>query len=191
MRTVILYFLVAVWFFNLALGAGAGYAALRLWSSRHQDLIRELGLFLSGFVVDTAGSAVLIFVANGVTLTWKFTAVWFGSALLSNLLRTPLILVLIRGPKRVSDAVLQTAGELAPAVWHERFDRLEVLIQSRNEEMAQMIDNEKPQHPNAPPPETPSGPPSSPPGLPDGPLDPGPGEVPIPPVDPPGGGGGG
>lgn len=125
MKTFIIYVLIAIWFYNLALGAGAGYAALRLWSSRHQDLIREMGLFLSGFVVDTLGSVVLVFVASDVKLTWKFTSVWFISTLLSNLLRTPLVLVLIRGPKRLPKAIPPSSGELPPQVWHERFDQLE------------------------------------------------------------------
>lgn len=130
MKTIATWIFVVIWFINLVLGVGAGYAALRLWYSRHQPLLRELGLYINAFVIDVIASIVLLFVSKGVKLTWKFSAVLFISVFLGNILRAPLILLLIRGQKRklIEAPEIQTSGELPPSIWHERFDRLETLI---------------------------------------------------------------
>lgn len=113
---------VAIWVIHLALGFGAGYAALRLWYSRHHPLIRWLGLYINAFIIDVCSAIVLIFVARGVQLTWKFSAVMFISTLISDILRAPLIFYLIKGQAPLPPAAGKAAsGELPPQFWLEAF----------------------------------------------------------------------
>src|SRR5689334_10400222 len=97
MKTIALWFFVTIWFIHLILGVGAGYAALRLWYARHHPLVRWVGLYINGFIVEAITAITLIFVARGVHLTWKFSSVMFIGAFLGDLVRAPLIVFLIRG----------------------------------------------------------------------------------------------
>lgn len=190
MKTVALWVFVVIWFVNLVLGVGAGYAALRLWYSRHHPLISRLGPYMLAFVVDVLASVVMVFINRGVRLTWKFTTVWFISTLISNVLRFPLVLFLIKGaPRKLKPPETERTEETIPEIWHDRFDRLEMLIQSMNKEIAQMIDNEHTPEglpDTAPPAETPVGPPDHPQGP---PIEPADGEEPGVPQGPGKGGG--
>lgn len=97
MTTAATLLFVIIWIIHLALGCGAGYAALRLWYSRRIPLIKWLGLYINAFIIDVLSAIVLLFVAKGVTLTWKFATVMFASTLLSDIVRAPLIFYLIKG----------------------------------------------------------------------------------------------
>jgi hypothetical protein len=116
MKAVITWFSVVVFLFNLALGAGAGYAALRLWSSRHHPLIWRLGIYLNAFIVDALISIVLLFVARGVRFTTTFAAVMFTGTFISNMARIPLIVYLIKGPRPVP-AKVPVSGDLPTDFW--------------------------------------------------------------------------
>lgn len=98
-RTAALFIFIVSWLIHVGLGAGAGYAALRLWYFRHHPLIKWLGVYILAFIIDAISAIVLLFVAKGVKFTWKFSTVMFISALVSNLFRAPLIFYLIRGPQ--------------------------------------------------------------------------------------------
>lgn len=102
MRTFVTLLFVIIWFNHLILGVGAGYAALRLWYGRHQPLIKWVGLYMNAFIIDVLSAIVLLFMAKGVVFTWKFATVMFVSTFLSDLVRAPLILYLIRGPSELS-----------------------------------------------------------------------------------------
>lgn len=101
MRTFVTLLFVIIWFIHLILGIGAGYAALRLWYGRHQPLIKWVGLYINAFIIDVLSAIVLLFMAKGVILTWKFATVMFVSTFLGDIVRAPLILYLIRGPSEL------------------------------------------------------------------------------------------
>lgn len=123
-RVVGLFSFVIIWFINFALGAGAGWAAVRLWYFRHQPLIKWMGVYITAFIVDVIGAVVLLFVAKGVVLTWKFSTVMFTSTLLSNVLRAPLIIYLIRGPSTLTLPDAKKSGEMEPEFWLKAFRKI-------------------------------------------------------------------
>lgn len=90
---------IAVWFFQLAVGAGAGFAAMKIWRARDDKFVFRLMLALHAPIINALTAIVLIFMARGVRLTWKFTITWFVGALLADLAVLPLILLLIKGLK--------------------------------------------------------------------------------------------
>lgn len=139
MRTAATLFFIVVWFVHLIVGIGAGYAALRLWYSRHHPLIKWVGLYMNAFIVEVLSTIALLFVARGVTLTWKFSSVLFVSALLGDLLRAPLILYLIRGPAKepLLPRSAETSGGMPPQFW---LDAFRVIVR---EEIAEMTPNDK------------------------------------------------
>ena len=111
-----------VWLLRLALGAGAGYAALRLWDYRSHPLIGRLGLYINAFVLEALTAIVLLFVARGVKFTWTFTIVMFVGALLGDMVRAPLIMYLIRGPEEeVLPASTPASGAMPPDFWRKEF----------------------------------------------------------------------
>lgn len=114
MRSPIVFLFVVIWFIHLILGIGAGYAALRLWRSRHHPLIKWVGLYMNAFIIDVLSAIVLLFVAKGVVFTWKFAAVMFVSTLLSDIARAPLILYLIKGPAKAPLSLHETSGDMPP-----------------------------------------------------------------------------
>lgn len=110
-RTAALFIFILSWLIHVGLGAGAGYAALRLWYFRHHPLIKWMGVYILAFIIDAISAIVLLFVAKGVKFTWQFSMVLFISALLSNVFRAPLIFYLIRGPQLLPS----TEPEQSPA----------------------------------------------------------------------------
>lgn len=90
---------IGVWFFQLAVGAGAGFAAMKIWRARDDKFAFRLMLALHAPIINALMAIVLIFVARGVRLTWKFTITWFAGALLADLVVLPLVLLLIKGLK--------------------------------------------------------------------------------------------
>ena len=135
-RTVALIFFVLVWISQVALGIGAGWAAVRLWYFRHHPLIRWVGVYMSAFIVDVISAIVLLFVARGVVLTWKFSAVMFVSALVCNILRAPLIFYLIRGPEALPLPESERSGEKPPEFWLNSFRQI---VREEDEAMAEKI----------------------------------------------------
>lgn len=123
-RTATLIFFAIIWVFHVGLGAGAGYAALRLWYFRNHPLIKWMGVYMLAFIIDVIGAIVLLFVAKGVRFTWKFSAVMFVSALLSNIFRAPLIFYLIRGPQLLPDTEPAKSGDQPPEFWLEAFRKI-------------------------------------------------------------------
>lgn len=124
MRTIATLFFVVIWFIHLILGVGAGWAALRLWYSRHHPLIKWMGLYINAFIIDVLSAIVLLFVAHGVQLTWKFSAVLFISTLLCDIVRAPLIVYLIKGPTTAPLPLAhepELSGMLPPQYWLNAF----------------------------------------------------------------------
>lgn len=120
MRTFVTLLFVIIWFIHLILGVGAGYAALRLWYGRHHPLIKWVGLYINAFIIDVLSAIVLLFMAKGVVLTWKFTAVMFISTFLGDVVRAPLILYLIRGPSELPpDPAMNHLDEIRKVVKEE------------------------------------------------------------------------
>lgn len=122
MRTFINLLFVIVYIIHLTLGIGAGYAALRLWYSRHHPLIKWVGLYINAFIVDVLSAIVLLFMAKGVVFTWKFATVMFVSTFVCDMIRAPLILYLIRGPSVTPPTLPVTpssSGDMPPQFWIE------------------------------------------------------------------------
>lgn len=117
------YAFIIIWLFHFTLGIGAGYATLRLWSSRHHPLIWRLGIYLNAFIVDVVATVVLLFIARGVKMTWKFSTVLFVSAFISDIIRLPLIFYLIKGPAPVPSKT-DHSGALPPQFWLDAFRRI-------------------------------------------------------------------
>lgn len=123
MKTVFGYLCAFIWLFHLLLGVGAFYAALRLWVSRDHPMIWRLGIYLSGFICEVLTAITLIFVAKGVVFTWKFAGVMFIGTFVGDVVRAPLIVYLMKGPKDVKvDGDL--SGEKPPQFWVEAFTKI-------------------------------------------------------------------
>jgi hypothetical protein len=138
LKKVATYIFVAIWFIHIGLGAGAGYAALRLWYLRANPLIKWMGLYMNAFIIDVLSAILLLFVTKGVTLTWKFSTVLFVSTIISNIFRAPLIFYLIKGPQAlplVPDE--EKSGELPPAHWEKYFEKMV----TQNESIERRLDN--------------------------------------------------
>lgn len=142
-KRVAVYVFVAIWFINVVLGVGAGYATLHLWSLRRHPLIRWMGLYMNAFIIDVLSAIVLLFVMKGVVLTWKFSTVLFISTLISNIFRAPLIFYLIKGPQELPLPLEKEkkSGELPPEHWEHYFEQM--IEQNRSiEERLNHIDDE-------------------------------------------------
>lgn len=125
LKIVAAYFFVVVWFIHVGLGAGAGFAALRLWYFRHHPLMKWVGIYVLAFIVDALSAIALLFVMKGVKLTWAFSTVMFVSTFISNIFRAPLIFYLIRGPQELPLHVeKETSGELPPEHWEQYFEKM-------------------------------------------------------------------
>jgi len=116
------YIYIAIYLFHLALGAGAGYAALRLWAGRHHPLIWRLMIYMHGFIIEALTSVVLVLVSRGTYFTHEFAAVLFTGLLLGDAVRSTLIAYLIKGPAE-SDLLAQseTSGDKDPEFWRHEF----------------------------------------------------------------------
>jgi len=95
-----------VWFFHLTVGGMAGVAAwLRVWTKRYDDegnkdrFAYSLTYSLSALPLSALMAIVLVFMAKGVRLTWKFTITMFAFTLVQDLIRLPLIVFLIKPRK--------------------------------------------------------------------------------------------
>jgi hypothetical protein len=90
---------IAAWFFFLAVGAGAGFAAMKVWPARKDRFAARLLWSLHSPMIIALTAILLPFMARDVHLTWKFTITWFVGMVLSSLTTLPLILMLIKGLK--------------------------------------------------------------------------------------------
>lgn len=82
---------------------------------------------MNAFIIDVLSAVVLLFVARGVKLTWKFAAVMFVSTFLSDIVRAPLILYLIKGPTKASLPLShppEQSGALPPEEWMQRIRQI-------------------------------------------------------------------
>lgn len=120
--TPLLFIYVLIYIMHLALGAGAGYAALRLWRSRHHPLVWRVIVYIHGFIVEAITSLVLLLVARGTYFTQGFAAVLFTGMFLGDIVRVFLIAYLIKGPKQ-ADLLSQpeTSGSKDPDFWRKEF----------------------------------------------------------------------
>lgn len=89
--------MVILFFIHLLIGAGAGFAILRLWYYRENPLIRRMAVFMHATPIGALTSIVLLFMAKGVHLTWKFSITLFAGTLLMDLVRIPFILYVCKG----------------------------------------------------------------------------------------------
>lgn len=99
MSKVVVWIFVAIWFFQLAVGAGAGYASYRLWSERKNEFVKVVMIHLHTSMLTALAAIVLLFLSKGVVFTWKFSSGLFAFMLLWSLTPLPLILFVLRGPK--------------------------------------------------------------------------------------------
>lgn len=120
--TPLILIYVLVYIMHLGLGAGAGYAALRLWSSRHHPLVWRVIVYIHGFIIEAITSLVLLFVARGTYFTRAFAAVLFIGMFLGDIVRIFLIAYLIKGPRQ-GDLLPQpkTSGAMDPDFWRQEF----------------------------------------------------------------------
>lgn len=100
-RRVAAWSFVTVWFIHLIVGAGAVYAAIRLWPDNRNAFIRYTAIHLFAVMLDALSAIVLIFMAVNVRFTWKFSIAFFAFGLTRDAVRLPLILYIIRGPQGV------------------------------------------------------------------------------------------
>lgn len=105
--------MVSFYFVHLGIGVGAGVAILRLWHYRDNPLIARVAVYMSAMVIGAVMAVVLLFMARGVKLTWKFALVWFAGTLLMDAVRVPLIFYLCKG--ETPDAPAQPADMTAPS----------------------------------------------------------------------------
>jgi len=89
----------------------AGVAAwLRVWTRRYDDdgrkdpLAYALTYSLTALPLDSVMAIVLVFMAKGVTFTWKFTIALFAFTLIEDLIRLPLIVLLIK-PRKIQSVM--------------------------------------------------------------------------------------
>lgn len=120
--TPLLFLYVLIYIVHLALGAGAGYAALRLWPARHHALVWRVIVYMHGFIIEAVTSLVLLFVAKGTFFTQKFAAVLFTGMFLGDIVRSFLIVYLIKGPAEGKLlASPETSGAKDPDFWRREF----------------------------------------------------------------------
>lgn len=112
MKPLAVWTFVVVWFTHLALGAGAGFAVLRLWEDRKNPFILRVAIYMHAAVVGALMAIVLVFMAKGIKLTWKFSITWFAGTLLMDALRVPLILYIVKGNRRIKK--VESGGGLPP-----------------------------------------------------------------------------
>lgn len=108
--------MVIFYFVHLAIGAGTGFAILRLWYYRDNPLIRRMAIFMHAAPVTALTSIVLLFMARGVTLTWKFSITLFAGTLLADFIRLPFIVYVLKGddPHAASVPAVVTKPSASP-----------------------------------------------------------------------------
>lgn len=100
MKTVLVYALTVIWCYHLATGVAAWAAAYRIWPERRNQFVKLTMIHLHAAVFDAVGAFVCLLLAQGVKFTWKFTITLFAFVLLRDLVRLPLILYILRGPRK-------------------------------------------------------------------------------------------
>lgn len=120
------YIFVILWFCHLAVGAGAGYAAYRLWPERDNPFIAMTMIALHAPMLNALAAIALLFVVRGVKFTWKFSIMLFGFMFLWDVVTTPLVFFILRGPRRGTSETRRDAssGELPANYWMAQFDDL-------------------------------------------------------------------
>lgn len=103
MKQIVIWTSVVYWFVHLGIGTGLGYAILRLWPNRRNPFVLRVGIYMHAAVVDVLLSIVLVFMAKGVQLTYKFWITWLIGSLLQDIVRVPLIVYIIRGNGKAQD----------------------------------------------------------------------------------------
>lgn len=100
MKTVAAYLFIAIWCYHLAIGVAAWAAAYRIWPERHNLFVKYTMIHLHAAMFDALGAIVALFLAQGVKFTWKFSIGIFGFMLLRDMVRLPLVLYILRGPRK-------------------------------------------------------------------------------------------
>lgn len=90
---------VAIWLFHLVVGIASWAAAFRIYESGGNRFVRWTMVHLHAAVIDAVGAVVMIFVARQVHFNWAFAITMFASALLRDIVRLPLLLYILRGPR--------------------------------------------------------------------------------------------
>lgn len=122
MSKFLIFVYVLIYILHLILGAGAGYAALRLWGSRHHPLVWRVIVYIHGFIIEAVTSVVLLFVARGTYFTQSFAAVLFAGMFLGDIVRAFLIAYLIKGPADEHPlSKAETSGAKDPDFWRNEF----------------------------------------------------------------------
>lgn len=130
------YVFVILWFCHLVVGAGAGFAAYRLWPERDNPFVAMTMISLHAPMLNALAAIVLLFVARGVKFTWKFSAVLFGFMFLWDIVTTPLVFFILRGPRGTTETRRDpSSGELPANYWMAQFDDLRSRIDSLAERL--------------------------------------------------------
>lgn len=104
MRQIVLWASVVYWFIHLGIGTGVGYSILRLWPNRHNPFVWRVAIYMHAAIIDVLQSIVLVFMARGVKLTYKFWLTWLVGSILMDVVRIPLIVYIVRGNGKARDA---------------------------------------------------------------------------------------
>lgn len=88
--------MVILYFLHLLISAGCGYTIIRLWYYRENPLIKRVAIYMHAAPIMAVTAIVLIFMAKGVTLTWKFSITLFAGTLLADLVRLPFLAYILR-----------------------------------------------------------------------------------------------
>lgn len=89
--------LVILYLIHLLIGAGAGFAILRLWYYRDNPLVKRMAIYMHAAPIGALTSIVLLFMAKGVTLTWKFSITLFAGTLLADIVRLSFVVYVLKG----------------------------------------------------------------------------------------------
>lgn len=120
-RRVAVWSFVVIWFLHLSIGFGAAFAAWRMWPDRDNPFIQRMIVFLHALMFSALWAIVLLFLSKGVRLTWKFSIALFGGTLLMDGIMLPLILYVIRGPRREKTDVPNRSGDKPTDYWQKEF----------------------------------------------------------------------
>lgn len=130
-RRVVIWTSVVIWFFHVFIGAGAGFAAWRLWPDRDNPFIRRVIIALHQSIIGALWAICLLFLSRDVRLTWKFSIVLFGGTAIMDCVTLPLLLYIIRGPRLEKTDTPNRSGDKPPEYWEDRFDRIEAKLDER------------------------------------------------------------
>lgn len=108
---LVLWISVVYWFIHLGIGTGVGYAILRLWPNRRNVFVWRVAIYMHAAIIDVIQSIVLVFLAKGVTLTYKFWITWVVGSILMDAVRVPLIIYVIRGNGKAQDVRKQIESQ--------------------------------------------------------------------------------